>query len=938
MEDMFLSVLNMSLTASYVIAAIILVRLFLKKAPKVISYALWAIAGFRLTFPFSFESVVSLIPFKANPVSEDILVPGHEMNFGEATSNWLNSLNGGDVYIPVNPSTVDINRAPYNGMPYSYVFPEEMWFIFGSYLWLVGIAALLIYSVVSIILLKRQLRGAMFTEGNIYEAENLKTPFVLGFIRPKIYIPAGLSAEERSYIILHEQTHIRRFDHLVKLFAFLVLCVHWFNPLIWIAFILLTADMEMSCDERVLKEMGSDIKKAYSSSLLSMATGRRLINGSPLAFGEGNIKGRIKNVLNFKKPAVWVIAVSVVLVAALSIGFAANRAENNEEPDLSLLNYKNLAVSAYQMENLFVFAAPGKSAPFYISARAAAEYLDEVNWTIKKMDSQLELSPDIRIEWSKEHELRFYESEPLLAMVTLNEQWGYFNIGEGDYEKMLALLDTASIDVSPGDYKPALMINDMVYWLSPDGDIKELPQGSELHGQIKKISLPTAPPDEEAEAINFPESFIGKDIYISKDANNVFVEREDKEGYVVLFAESITVAPSPEPYSTDYDRVEIEFLSDMMGFKAADEFETTDSKIVAYIDTTLRTSLTSAQEVELNKNYINQYTIKLSNEIGGYSSGLYYDTLHDKAYIAQNGGLFEVSTDFARYIDSFLENANITVHIDANVVDLFRDYSWTLDYQISEIKYKLNKFKVLSAFDPGTYYFAYNNELSKDIGLDLNEYATADVDVEIYRIHEPMPQEFHPIENARGIVVKNGGKIIGAFISAGRHSAFNACSLKGNSFEKVTGQTLYEWLADRIERDGIEKRLSELEPEQIIEEYFAALDQKNVETARYCISKKTLLENLTINMPKDELFNERNGLPLTDANIGAKSSFDNPKSAKLLKTELIKEPDKNTKVFRVTVDLQYNEEWTVSNGEQYWDCRMVYESPQTGWKIEGLGH
>ncbi|MPN43400.1 hypothetical protein SDC9_190959 [bioreactor metagenome] len=162
--------------------------------------------------------------------------------------------------------------------------------------------------------------------------------------------------------------------------------------------------------------------------------------------------------------------------------------------------------------------------------------------------------------------------------------------------------------------------------------------------------------------------------------------------------------------------------------------------------------------------------------------------------------------------------------------------------------------------------------------------------------------------------------------------------MKGNNFEKVTGQTLYEWLADGIERDSVEKRLSELQPEQVIEEYFEALDQKDAKTAGYCISKKTLLGNLTANMLNDALFNERIGLPFTDVDIGAKSSFDNLKSAKLLKVELIDEPEENAKIFRVTVNLQYNKGMTIGNGEQSWDCGMVYESPQTGWKIEGFGH
>ncbi|HEX3074037.1 MAG TPA: DUF4830 domain-containing protein, partial [Ignavibacteriales bacterium] len=271
-------------------------------------------------------------------------------------------------------------------------------------------------------------------------------------------------------------------------------------------------------------------------------------------------------------------------------------------------------------------------------------------------------------------------------------------------------------------------------------------------------------------------------------------------------------------YYSEYNKVKIEFLSDMMGFKSSNEFETAYYPIVAYIDSTLRTSLTSVQEDDLNNNNINQYKITLSDNDGGYSCRLYYDTLYDKAYIAKDSGLYAAGADFARYIDSFLENPISAYPEDADAAALFKTYGWTLDYRISAMNVKLNDIHALTGFDPNAYYFAYNNELSKDIGLDMSGYSnTAGIDVRIYRIHESMPQEFYPIQNCRGIVVNNGNKIIGAFISAGRHSTFNACSLKGNSFEKAAGQTLNEWLANKIKADIFEERLSKLEPEQVIE-------------------------------------------------------------------------------------------------------------------------
>jgi hypothetical protein len=194
----------------------------------------------------------------------------------------------------------------------------------GAQIWLLGIAVMLVYSIVSVIILNKRLKNARQIELSIYEASNLKTPFVLGIFKPRIFIPSELETEEKGYIIQHEQIHIRRLDHIIKPIAFLILSIHWFNPLVWIAFVLMSTDMELSCDERVIKEMGSEIKRDYSASLLSLASEKHILNGSPLAFGEGNVKGRIKNVLNYKKTASWIVAVVVIAVAAVSVGLLVN--------------------------------------------------------------------------------------------------------------------------------------------------------------------------------------------------------------------------------------------------------------------------------------------------------------------------------------------------------------------------------------------------------------------------------------------------------------------------------------------------------------------------------------------------------------------------------------------------------------------------------------
>ncbi len=309
MSELFITVLNMSLTANYVIIFVILIRLALKKAPKVISYALWGVVAFRLSIPFSFESTFSLMPRNTNivPVPHNIIYQQNpQINTGILSVDTI--VNG---VLPAPTLGASVN-------------PMQIYIELGSYLWIIGIIALLIYSLASIFLLKKQLKNARLMEHNIYKADNLKTPFVLGIISPKIYLPVGLIKEEWQYIHLHEQTHIQRKDHIIKIIAFLIVIVHWFNPLVWIAFTLMSIDMELSCDERVLKKMNVDIKKSYANSLLSLATGRHILNGSPLAFGEGNVKLRIRNVLNYRKPRLWIVDISIIVVIAVGIGLLAN--------------------------------------------------------------------------------------------------------------------------------------------------------------------------------------------------------------------------------------------------------------------------------------------------------------------------------------------------------------------------------------------------------------------------------------------------------------------------------------------------------------------------------------------------------------------------------------------------------------------------------------
>jgi beta-lactamase regulating signal transducer with metallopeptidase domain len=323
-------ILNMSLTAGVVIVLVLLARILLRKAPKIFSYALWSVVLFRLVCPVAFSSEFSLLGVFHAPV-----VTNGSITYIPAD---IVHTEYPQVDLPISGISKVINdNLPYGGEQ-TAADPLEWQMAAATMLWLGGIATMLIYSAASLLLLRRRLIGAVCLRENIYLSDHTATPFVIGVIRPKIYLPSSLTEQEQSYIILHEQTHIRRLDHISKMIAFLALAVHWFNPLVWAALSSCVKDMEMSCDERVLKEMGGGIKGAYSTSLLSLAAGRRLINGSPLAFGEGNIKGRIKNVMSFKKPGLWVLIVTTAVVVAAAMCLLTNppKALEPTSPVLSL--------------------------------------------------------------------------------------------------------------------------------------------------------------------------------------------------------------------------------------------------------------------------------------------------------------------------------------------------------------------------------------------------------------------------------------------------------------------------------------------------------------------------------------------------------------------------------------------------------------------------
>lgn len=317
---------NMSLTASVAIVLVILLRLLLKKAPKVISYALWGVVLFRLLCPMSIGSNFSVYNLFDAPAQES----GTITSVIEYVPSNIVHTEYPSVALPVPGISDVINEALPQGQEQLVADPLEAPMSITTYIWMIGVLVMVIYSIVSYIRLRRKLSVVVPLRDNIFIADDIKSPFVVGLFRPKIYLPCNLGDKEQEYIILHEQHHIKRLDHVMKALAFLALAIHWFNPLVWVAFILASKDMEMSCDEAVIRKIGGNVRADYSASLLTLATGRRIIAGTPLAFGEGDTKGRINNLSKWKKPAVWVVLVAVVACVVLAVCLLTNPSQTRD--------------------------------------------------------------------------------------------------------------------------------------------------------------------------------------------------------------------------------------------------------------------------------------------------------------------------------------------------------------------------------------------------------------------------------------------------------------------------------------------------------------------------------------------------------------------------------------------------------------------------------
>lgn len=309
MDDVFLKLVNLSISASWLILAVLVLRVVLKKAPKWVMPLLWGVVALRLVCLFSIESALSLIPSAETIPSEIVTETREPVLYEQATLDIVTN--------PTLPSAAEVPVGVSRQQ-------AQVDFNIYSVLWLAGMAALLVHALVSAGKLKRKLATAILLRDNIYESEFVDSPFVFGVVKPNIYLPMHMDEGTAAYVIAHEHAHLARRDHWWKVLGYLVLALHWFNPLVWVAYILFCRDIELACDEKVVKGLDGAARADYSQALLSCAAPKRAVAACPLAFGEGNIKTRVKSALHYKKPAFWVAAAAVLTVVIVAVCFLTN--------------------------------------------------------------------------------------------------------------------------------------------------------------------------------------------------------------------------------------------------------------------------------------------------------------------------------------------------------------------------------------------------------------------------------------------------------------------------------------------------------------------------------------------------------------------------------------------------------------------------------------
>lgn len=515
--DLFLAILRMSLVGGIAAAAVIMIRLCLRRAPKIFSYLLWGIVFFRLLCPVSFQSSFSLLgileqgreqPKMTAPLSVSGKTENHPVSpAADPVIPFEEFQQVQPVESPKQPSTTQNPIGVLDGL---------------AWIWILGAVGMGGWSAISYIRLKSRIGTATKVSGNVMESDRISTPFVCGFLRPKVYLPVGLCAEEVSCVLAHEQTHIRRRDYLVKPLAFAALCLHWFNPLVWISFLWMSQDMEMACDERALSQVAN--KSMYSKTLFHLSLNRQALI-CPLAFGGGNMKKRIQNVIHYRKPSAWIAAAAVVLLAAVGIFLLANPKTAAED---AIADYIGSHIK--QIEQVQV----------RLGEESGAIDKDEITALLQKADWERKENPtenpaeslvfDIKLKEGT-MKISLFPADTSTVLLSLKEKKQAFQLPEADYNALCALAGKA-VDLSVfgyGEYGTAQKY--ATAESAAQAYITAL-----LESDADTIAELTPSQDRSEEQLAF-----SRKIWKTIDIGNVMIESEDVRESRACYALTLTV-------------------------------------------------------------------------------------------------------------------------------------------------------------------------------------------------------------------------------------------------------------------------------------------------------------------------------------------------------------------------------------------------------------
>ena len=451
LRELFVGTLNLAVAASWLIVVILLLRPLLKKfAPRWVLCALWAVVAVRLVCPVMLHSDLSVYRLAGDAVNANGQVKYFEdTGFCGDVSYRPATLLPGVSTPTVTPSTVDDSAPEVSAdavvQPSTPSRSVDMNLL--SIAWAVGIYIIVMAALAGYLSLRSAVAASIPLEGNVFLCDNIKSPFILGVFRPRIYLTSGMDEAARDCVLRHERAHLRRWDHMWKPLGFVLLAVYWYNPLVWVAYILFCRDMELACDERVIRDMAAEERAAYSQALLDCSRGRRWVATCPLAFGEVGVKTRVKAVLWYKKPGFWVSVTAVLVCIAVAVCFLTNpKGAGNEEPDLSLANYKNVATLAYQTDTVAVTQANGTVTA--ISGPVLGKLLANADWTYQSAGEPDDGSDEayyLMVQVDDYISLRFYAGAPSDGVkITAGDEIRWYGMGEmhlDEVEKALVQTD-----------------------------------------------------------------------------------------------------------------------------------------------------------------------------------------------------------------------------------------------------------------------------------------------------------------------------------------------------------------------------------------------------------------------------------------------------------------------------------------------------------------